>query len=229
MEGVPTENTSPELKAYISTGCVILPAFIAVWYYYSKRACRRVVAGFLKNEPCSQSDNVSVNDNDFAMMEESFDDQYQQRDDVNNYSSTELTNRLVKWINRQNVFTDYTYNEYRVAKQTRENLFGSNTPSKRPAAPKMATENGGHNRLVVDTNTKFDRDRLCLDEDRDDSILFWECIPDPYQDQFDFCSPKTATSSDMDESTIVSKSSILSADNDHKLSEAHGPNDQVIV
>eukprot|EP00536_Pseudo-nitzschia_multiseries_P011626 jgi/Psemu1/29492/gm1.29492_g len=251
--GVPSEdNTSSQLKVYVSTGCVILPAFIAAWYYYSKKACRRVVVGFLKNEPCTESDNTSVGDSDFAMMEEIFDEQYhqnlheQQRDDVDNFSSTELTNRLVKWINRQNVFTDYAYKEYKLEKRTKENLFGGINSSVMPTSPTIANKSYDHDgtsatiasaaqkRLVVDTTSNaaaaVDQNRLFYDEERDDSSLFWECIPNPDQGQFDFCSPKSALSSDVEECTVISHSSIISlSNNENKFAKSMQPNDEVIV
>jgi len=230
----------------VSIGCVILPAFIVAWYYFSKRACRRVVVGFLKNEPCNESDNISYIDSDFARMEEMVDDQYrqrlnkEQRDDANNYSSADLTNRLVKWINRQNVFTDYVHQEYQLRRRTKENLFGSSsTAATMTTSPVTATEKSSIDRNIttkslathknlMDKNI-IEQNRLCDDDSLDDSSLFWECIPNPQQNQFSFCSAITTVSNDYDESTDFSNASTMSSNFENKLPEVSEPNKHGIV
>ncbi|VEU41854.1 unnamed protein product [Pseudo-nitzschia multistriata] len=66
------------------------------------------------------------------------------------------------------------------------------------------------------SNKVVDQTRLCGDDDRDDSSLFWECIPNPQQSQFNFCSITPTISNDNDEqrdafqstSTVSPKSEI---------------------
>jgi hypothetical protein len=76
---------SPPPIIYLSHGCLLIPVFIAAWWYYTKQACRAFVRGLLRNAPehhhyqerfsstcghgCSD-DNISSNHGTFARMED---------------------------------------------------------------------------------------------------------------------------------------------------------------
>jgi hypothetical protein len=55
------DDDLPLSKIYISTGCLLVPVFIVVWYYYTKRAFRKFFLRFLKNEP--ENENTSSDEN----------------------------------------------------------------------------------------------------------------------------------------------------------------------
>jgi hypothetical protein len=52
------DDDLPLSKIYISTGCLLVPVFIVVWYYYTKRAFRKFFLRFLKNEPENENTRV---------------------------------------------------------------------------------------------------------------------------------------------------------------------------
>jgi len=114
------------------------------------------------------------------MME---DECYESSDGADDYSAMELTDRLVKWINRQNVFSgmeDYS--------------FGI-----RLAEDNKSSDDGGKN---VDCADCFCED---LGMDGDSSGLFWECIPQTQQRAIELCSTRDALE-DSDRPIVVSDS-----------------------
>lgn len=98
------------------------------------------------------------------------------RDDVENYSSTVVSDRFVKWVNRRNVFINFQ--EHQIEKRTKENLFGKNE-----AAATVSCDDGWR----VNNNDKYNRDEHFTttgdkhdkndDDDSKSTSLFWECIP----------------------------------------------------
>ena len=36
---------------YVSHSCLLIPVFVAAWYYYARTVCRRVVHGFIRSNP----------------------------------------------------------------------------------------------------------------------------------------------------------------------------------
>lgn len=86
-------------------------------------------------------------------------------DGADDYSAMELTDRLVKWINRQNVFSGM------------EN---------HPFGIRLAEGNRtGDDSKNVDCGDCFCED---LGVDNDSSGLFWECIPQTQQRAIELCS-----------------------------------------
>lgn len=62
---------------FVSQACLLIPVFVAAWWYYTKHWCRALVKGVLKNNPEEES---TSNDNSahptssgrFARMEEAY-------------------------------------------------------------------------------------------------------------------------------------------------------------
>jgi hypothetical protein len=62
---------------FVSKGCLLIPVFIAAWWYYTKYACRSFVRGFLRNRPehtdyndGAEKQNSSIGH--FASMEDAY-------------------------------------------------------------------------------------------------------------------------------------------------------------
>lgn len=75
------DDDLPLSKVYISTGCLLVPVFIVVWYYYMKRTFRKFVFRFLKNEPENENKNSDDSGSDsregsssvdFSRMEDAY-------------------------------------------------------------------------------------------------------------------------------------------------------------
>lgn len=145
---------------YVSIGCVVFPVFVLVWYRYSKKYCRRF-------DGCEDGGFEMMQDND---------------EDGDDYAAMEL-DRLVKWINRQNVIRIEDY------------PFGSLlTTGNRPTSDSQAARTG------ADCGDCF-----CDDREGESSGLFWECIPQTQQRAIDLCSTKDALE-DSDAPIVASES-----------------------
>jgi len=123
----------------------------------------------LKNEPENVNDNnfgVSSSSMDFSSIEDVYcnhphhrQQQQQQRGGAENYSSKVVSDRFVKWINRQNVVK--WFHVHQIEKRTKENLFRKNEA----VIVERATINKEHDNH----------------DDEDDNNLFWECVPNTRQ------------------------------------------------
>lgn len=81
------------------------------------------------------------------------------RDDAENYSPAVVSDRFVKWINRQNVLKGFQVQQ--IEKRTKENLFGKNE-------------------AVIAERTTINEEHDIHDGE-DDNNLFWECVPNSRQ------------------------------------------------
>mmetsp|Transcript_23172 Transcript_23172/g.51586 ORF Transcript_23172/g.51586 Transcript_23172/m.51586 type:complete len:253 (-) Transcript_23172:697-1455(-) len=204
-------------QIYVASGCVLFPVFVVVWYHYTKRHCRKFVVGFLKNEPENKSDCYTrgLSERSFERMEEDdYNHHQQQRDDVNNYSSTVLTDRFVKWVNRSNVFSSRS-DKFQLDTRTKENLFGNCSMNPKKAtktAPTVGNNTGAAPETTNKTTSMHCHRESQQDEHDDASSLFWECIPNMEQSQWELCSMDIILQSEDDEdhqtnlgaSTVVS-------------------------
>mmetsp|Transcript_27718 Transcript_27718/g.31034 ORF Transcript_27718/g.31034 Transcript_27718/m.31034 type:complete len:205 (+) Transcript_27718:72-686(+) len=162
------DDDFPQKTTTIYIGCVLIPVFIVVWYYYTKRVCRKYMR-CLKNEPENTNDNnlgVSSSSMDFSSIEDVYcnhphhrQQQQQQRDGAENYSPKVVSDRFVKWINRQNVVKGFQVHQ--IEKRTKENLFGKNEA----VIAERSTINKEHDNY----------------DDEDDNNVFWECVPNTRQ------------------------------------------------
>ena len=135
-----------------------------------------------------------------------------------------VTDRFVKWVNRQNVFAGYQ--EDQLEKRTKENLFGKDhtTTSVAAAAASARNHRARHaninnstiNKNLMDKN--FDRDDSYYDDDDNDDIssLFWECIPSTQHSQFELCATETTLPNDSNNQRN-SDASIMSPNSTHNL------------
>mmetsp|Transcript_21071 Transcript_21071/g.52236 ORF Transcript_21071/g.52236 Transcript_21071/m.52236 type:complete len:177 (-) Transcript_21071:86-616(-) len=145
MDGDDNGDASWFSGPHVSIGCVVFPVFVLVWYRYSKKYCRRF-------DGCE--------DGEFEMMQ----------DDDDEYSAMELTDRLVKWINRQNVIRIEDY------------PFGS-----------LLTEGNKQTSDSQGARSGADcGDCFCDGSEGESSGLFWECIPQTQQRAIELCSTKDA-------------------------------------
>lgn len=64
------------LDIFVSQACLLIPVFVAAWWYYTKHWCRALVRGVLKNNPeeSSNDDNAHrpTSSGRFARMEEAY-------------------------------------------------------------------------------------------------------------------------------------------------------------
>ena len=79
-------TTNPPPIIYVSHGCLLIPVFLAAWWYYTKEACRSFVRGFLRNRPephyhrndasdgsgCFNNCNDKDNSGNFDIMEDAY-------------------------------------------------------------------------------------------------------------------------------------------------------------
>ncbi|KAG7338873.1 hypothetical protein IV203_028838 [Nitzschia inconspicua] len=119
---------------FVSQACLIIPVFIAAWWYYTKHACRNFVRGLLKNGPeehCRDDDGADTGSvGHFTQMEETFfqtswrdggtSGSCEKMDGVTSASSP--SNRFVKWINRRNVRRQFE--KQKLKRTTQKSLFG---------------------------------------------------------------------------------------------------------
>jgi hypothetical protein len=78
--GIITTNDDSAVSdaIFVSQGCLLIPVFIAAWWYYTKYACRALVRGLLRNRPentCDDDDAVKQNNcssSHFASMEDAY-------------------------------------------------------------------------------------------------------------------------------------------------------------
>ena len=70
--------SSGQSNIYVSAGCMLIPVFVIAWFYYTKRACRKMAVGLLKNRQ-ENNENDGCSSIDFSMMEAAYYNQEQQQ------------------------------------------------------------------------------------------------------------------------------------------------------
>jgi hypothetical protein len=67
-----TEDEDNGPIIFVSQACLLIPVFVAAWWYYTKYACRAFVRGLLRNGPEQKNQEDSDPSGHFARMEEAY-------------------------------------------------------------------------------------------------------------------------------------------------------------
>lgn len=195
----------PNAPGQIAQSCLLIPVFVAAWFYWTKKVCRRVARRvFLKEQSEEQDASSSSRFHDrfyrFGEAGKGSMSSYDVWDELNNHHHDDsadsihendentrtgnrdhASERFVKWINAGNVHRRVQKKQLRVL--TRRQLYGD-----------QATTSGSQSLMMEPTNnpppTHLSRNEMTPTSMRPSSpaVSEWECLTDIGTSVVELCS-----------------------------------------